>query len=523
VTPAFASYVKELNPALQKANLDQLEPLVDKVDLAIREASLEAVFVASQKEPPKSVGVATSGPASMATGTAPAAKQELSEALPVTPEDRFLLEGNLDEVEILYNATPNAPHIAQNLLGNFVFAQNQARICLFGLNPDEMSLVVEQTISTKAEPKQVTSSVELCNPEQLLTYDVVATQRNAFLRSTKEDALALIKHIQNGDYRKLAEVTATDLNKAADSQRAQIEKIKTNVSDGAPEGYGIVILKTRSPNLCLAVSNKNSSHRQLLLRSEGKLNLEMQTGVLMKDATIDDAFINIQKGQCGAVYASTADLKTLTAGLARSSIAYAFSSVWNSPDDVDREDASLAEKEKVALQEETDRAQRNADQSRLTQIREQDVSAGQAAQQAVLREKFGQSAQAAAGTLNSEIIAWTKDQSGQIGTFYPAFATWLADESAGHWEIVTIDAGLEDFGTSSFKTRPLDTVFSRITLHLKNRMLGEYKDFCFTFGRINDTEFSMRREPVYAECADEAAIKSWQEGHQFKSQWFATN
>jgi hypothetical protein len=88
---------------------------------------------------------------------------------------------------------------------------------------------------------------------------------------------------------------------------------------------------------------------------------------------------------------------------------------------------------------------------------------------------------------------------------------------------VTIDAGLEDFGTSNFKTRPLDTVFSRITLNLKNRMLGEYKDFCFIFGRINDEEFSMRREAAYAKCDDEAAIKAWQDGHQFKSQWFATN
>jgi hypothetical protein len=58
---------------------------------------------------------------------------------------------------------------------------------------------------------------------------------------------------------------------------------------------------------------------------------------------------------------------------------------------------------------------------------------------------------------------------------------------------------------------------------LKDRILGEYKDFCFIFGRINDTEFSMRREPVYAECDDGAAISAWQDGHQFKSEWFASN
>jgi hypothetical protein len=82
---------------------------------------------------------------------------------------------------------------------------------------------------------------------------------------------------------------------------------------------------------------------------------------------------------------------------------------------------------------------------------------------------------------------------------------------------------VQDFGTSTFKTRGLDTIFARITLHLKERMLGEYKDFCFIFGRITDSEFSMHREPLFAQCDDEGAIKTWQAGHQFKSEWFASN
>ena len=535
VTPAFAGYVKELNPALQRADLNQLQPLIEKVDLAIREANLEAAFIAAQKGPPKASGAkgdaGVAAPSKIERTSPRAANSAPAEALPITEKNRFLVGGDLDDVEILYNASPSAPHVAQNLRGDFVFAQNQARVCLFGQNPDELALKVEQTISTKAEPKQPTVSVEPCDPRQLLSYDIIVTQRNAFLKTTREDALALLKLIENDDYRKFAEVTAADLNKAADAERAQIEKIKTNVNDGAPDGYGIIFLKTGSSNLCIAVGSKIASHRELLLRSEEKLNLEMQTEALLKDTTIDtkdtapidDAFINIQKGQCGAVYASAAVLKTLTAALVRNNVPYEFSGMWILPEDVDREDVLLAEKEKVALQEETERAQRNADQARLAQIRAQDLSATQAAQQAALREKFGEGAQSAAGTLSSEIVAFAKDQSGPIGTFYPSFAAWLADKLADHWEIVTINSGLEDFGTSNFKTRALDTIFSRITLHLKNRMLGELKDFCFIFGRINDTEFSMRREPVYAKCDDEAAIKTWQEGHQFKSEWFATN
>jgi hypothetical protein len=49
-TPTLAPLVKQLYPALQRADLDQLQPLVDKIDTAIREANLESAFVASQTE-----------------------------------------------------------------------------------------------------------------------------------------------------------------------------------------------------------------------------------------------------------------------------------------------------------------------------------------------------------------------------------------------------------------------------------------------------------------------------------------
>ena len=178
--------------------------------------------------------------------------------LPTTEKNRFLVEGDLDDVEILYNASPKAPHIAQNLRGDFVFSQNEARICLFGQNPDGLALTAKQAVLAKADARQIAVTVEPCNPEHLLGYDIVATQRNAFLRSKRDDALALIKTIEEDNYRKFAEVTAADLKKAADAERAQIEKNKANIADGAPEGFGVVLLKTGSANLCLAVGGEGS-------------------------------------------------------------------------------------------------------------------------------------------------------------------------------------------------------------------------------------------------------------------------
>ena len=527
-TPALAAFVKQLDPALQRADLNQLQPLVDKIDVAIREDNLESEFAAAQKEANNSEKNTETAPA--APNGAPAV------GLPITEKNRFLVEGDLDDVEILYNTNSNAPHIAQNLRGDFVFSQNEARICLFGQNSAGLALTVEQAVLAKADTRQIAVTVEPCNPEQLLSYDIVATQRNAFLRAKREDALALIKAIEVDDYRKFAEVTAADLNKAADAERAQVEKIKANVADGTPEGFGVVLLKTEFPNLCLAVGGELPSHRQLLLRNEHKLNLEMQTEAVIKDTNIDDAFVNVQKRQCGAVYASAADLKTLTAALTRNDIAYAFSTLWYLPADVERQAAELAEKARIVAQEETERTERNAGQSLLAAKRQEDLNTTQAEQQRVLRLKFGDSAKAAADALSSEIEELTKEiaelakdpstngaQKRQIAILYPRFDAWLTGMLVNHWEIMNIDTKVQDFGTSSFKSRALDTIFARITLRLENRMLGEYKDSCFIFGRINDTEFSMPREPVFAECGDDAAMRTWQDGHKFKSEWFASN
>jgi hypothetical protein len=59
--------------------------------------------------------------------------------------------------------------------------------------------------------------------------------------------------------------------------------------------------------------------------------------------------------------------------------------------------------------------QRNADQSRLAYQRAEDLSATQTARQATLRQDFGERAKGAADALGSEISAWTKEQTGQIG------------------------------------------------------------------------------------------------------------
>ena len=100
---------------------------------------------------------------------------------------------------------------------------------------------------------------------------------------------------------------------------------------------------------------------------------------------------------------------------------------------------------------------------------------------------------------------------------------------ADYWEIMSTDSDVQDYGTSDFKGRPLDTAFASVTIRFKNAILGEYKDACFVFGRIADPEFNMTREPFLAgpfvpvpsvpHCGGEDAEKLWETGHKFQSRW----
>jgi len=66
---------------------------------------------------------------------------------------------------------------------------------------------------------------------------------------------------------------------------------------------------------------------------------------------------------------------------------------------------------------------------------------------------------------------------------------------------MSTDSDVEDYGTSDFNGRPLETAFAQV------------------FGRIADPEFNMTRGPFVAGCGDEDAIKLWKSGHKFQSRW----
>jgi hypothetical protein len=110
-----------------------------------------------------------------------------------------------------------------------------------------------------------------------------------------------------------------------------------------------------------------------------------------------------------------------------------------------------------------------------------------------LRKRYGRSADAAAASIASELKDFAASRSGSASLKWPVFTNWLNEKFADHWEIVSFNSETADYGVSNWKDRQLDTAFTRITVQLKNRMLGEYQDACFVAGQITSFRWTANR------------------------------
>ena len=96
-------------------------------------------------------------------------------------------------------------------------------------------------------------------------------------------------------------------------------------------------------------------------------------------------------------------------------------------------------------------AQDAADAKRIADQQAKDRAATWAAQQATLRAQYDGPAKAAVSAIVADVTRWGQGQRGPVGVDYPDYAAWLAEMKADHWEIVTADSDVQDYGTSDFK------------------------------------------------------------------------
>jgi hypothetical protein len=102
---------------------------------------------------------------------------------------------------------------------------------------------------------------------------------------------------------------------------------------------------------------------------------------------------------------------------------------------------------------------------------------------------------------------------------FPEFSTSYQNLIQSRWELQSFNPEIYDYGRAVWKGRSMETSFVKVAIRVRNRILGEYRDVCFVFARMKDTEFSMIRDTLEVNCGQPGKISDWQKAHSFESLW----
>ena len=534
----FLALAKQADAVLASPDLDHAQTAMGTIEGAIKDAGLRDAY-ATASAAAKQVAVAEAALPRPVASSAPAAgpipgagailppagapsPQSPSASLPVTDRDRFLLDGGREDVVLMVNASPKAPHVYRDLKGDIVFDRDQADVCVFGRGADPDLAGIVRSALGPYKLKQLSLSQTPCDGDRLDGYDVVAIRRGQFLRQEMPTALQLVGSVEAGALKQLAIVTPSALQTAQATEAVAAEAVAEDVARETRPGFGLLVIADGVSGLCAVTPQDAEAHQRLLAGRADVLTAAMGAEPIVAPTTADGAFVSAKRGRCGAVYASAADLKTMADGLQRDGTKYRFSSLWFAPAEVQGASDAIKAERVAAEKQMAERQRQQVEETRLASMRAADEAATVSARQAASRQQYGATATAAQARIATEVDDFTsspQDMTQVAVRKYPGFAALFRNDLGDRWEKMSENSELADYGVADWKGRSLETVFSRVNIRLKNRILGDYKDRCYVFGQINDVEFSMSREPIVLPCDDGADLAAWQTGHGFKSYW----
>ena len=512
---AFVTKVKLLDEALSSPELDELQPLTQETDRLVRQNGLRERFILASTS--ADTPAAADAAAAKISAERPSGKP-IDLGAVTTQKNKFLIDGPLGDFVTMYNASKTAPHVVRNLRGEIIFDGATAEVCLLHDDGDaQYAKASRQILKTY---KIQSMKLERCDLGRLTAYDVIASNRGLFLRADTDEAMAVVKAIEVGTYEALVVSTEQQQAEAAAAEAVHRADLERDLEVGGRAGFGIVLFpKANSSTLCAVVSEKVDTHRQALVDLGIEFAPELRSETSFVSTSLEAAFVNVKRSQCAAVYASAEGLKDMLPALKRDQIAYELSLIWIAAEQLDQAEKTRAEQMKAADQQAVERKRRVEEEDKLAALREKDDAATRERRQETLRNEYGNVARAAAAAIGAEVKEYVDTSLGSGEAHFGAFAAWYQSRLRDHWELMTFNTELHDYGVSDWKGRSVEAALSKITLRMRNRALGEYRDDCFVFGQLVDTEFSLTRDHFVQTCDNEAEIIGWKSGREFQSRW----
>jgi hypothetical protein len=437
---------------------------------------------------------------------------------------QVVFEGDLTELLVFFNATTTAPNVARNLRGDYVFKDAKANVCFIAppldtdvKNKDEAVAFLK--LETAAD---VTLSEKPCPVAWSSSYDLVLGFRGDILKLPSSQAIPFLSDLQNGAYELFARVTDSKLRAPSRAQSQEIRNAEVEILKGVKSGFGFIRNQSRSSEVCIAMVSPSPGHVRAVTESADTIVSEPASTVSIKELTVDDAFLGFKKGGCKAVYADAKTLADIITASKRDKVTFELLPTWYSLEDINK--LSAVVEAEIAQKEKEDAVKRQAieDEQKLAAVRAAEAATSRSSIEKELQTKNGALARAKSDWILGVIKDQIAGKETWAGSNYPRSFEWYNRQVLDGWELVGVVGSVNDYGTAVWKSRTLETIFSDVTISMKNRTLGENKSHCFSLGIILDSEFDIVREPTEGKCDEVKDSQiSWKRANGFKSQWLA--
>ena len=416
----------------------------------------------------------------------------------------FIKEAEDTDFITLVNLSGQAPNALLNLEGKVVFEKDIAYSCFY--QSKEIKNDLKYYLYDKVANQKFLAFDQgfECNQNNLLNYDLIFFEKDALLREEKSYVSTLAAAIGSDQLQLFSTITKKEYEKDFFQREMFAEQIKNDVLNEARLGFGALIIANDNTTLCTDVDS--SLGHMSIMNLLGNEFIRMGYDKSVNDIafnTTEDTFTNVQRGNCGFIYAGETSLNNLMTAIENSNTSYDVLPIWLSKKQVASEQERQENKEKGLLIDLQKKKEQIEKEKKLEQERLKADGILKAQEQQALRDRNRVVVEAHIELMENEIkLLFNKDTFKDTWLYesYPDLGKLMEKKFKEKWELDNSNVTINDYGLSDYKGRKIATFITDINFRLMNRDLGEYETMCMRLAIIADSEFSRWREPEAAVC-----------------------
>jgi len=456
-------------------------------------------------------------------------KPEKSDVSASTIDDTDLVNfdfiKNADKLDYiaLVNLSGKAPNALLNLEGNVVFENDRALSCFYQSKAtvkNDLKYYLYDKVSNKEFLAQDRGFE--CNQNNLLSYDLVFFEKDMLLRESKSYVSSLAAAIAYNQLQLFKIVTNEEQQEDFAYRKIKVANITQSLMDETILGFGSLIIDNDNTTLCTDVENTlgHSSIMNLLSNEFTRMGYGKSVGNVTFN-NVEVTFANVQRGRCGFIYAGEESLANLLNAFKVSGTKYDILPIWYSNKQINQEQQRHESKQQQKLIDVQKTKEELEKQKLLEQERLKADGILKAEQQAELRNRNRNIVKAHVQLVKKEaslLLDKDPNNTGEMLSLYPELISFMDRKLKESWELDMFSVEINDYGLGNYRDRVIETFVTDINFKLKNRMLGEYEDFCVRVAILVDKEFDFFREPKLAVC-ESNSLDSYKKKLDFQSSW----